>query len=140
MTVSRNADVGAGTSIGNSGKVYDPRLKDSRYRNKATEKISKKPQLKGRSQERSLMSGDINEKCPDYLSLKRKCNGRCSRLMLAVVGKDLAQDTALMSIIMFSFQEDPAGGFSYGTVYGRGTGARISGYVTLAGNLTFTAG
>lgn len=41
--------------------------------------------------------------------------------MLAVVGKDLAQDTALMPIIMFSFQEDPAGGFSYDTVYVRGT-------------------
>ena len=136
VTVSGTADIGIGTSIGNSGKVYDPRLRGSQFRDKETGRISKKPPLKGQSIEGSLMSSDINEKCPDYF-----LNGSVTIGVQGYVSGGWGRFSVGYGFdanYTFSFQEDPAGGFSYGTVYGRGTGARISGYVTLAGNFIFT--
>lgn len=84
------------------------------------------------------MSGDINEKCPGYL-----LNGSVTAGVQGYVSGGWGRFSTGYGFdanYTFSFQEDPAGGFSYGTVYGRGTGARISGYVNLAGNFTFTVG
>lgn len=138
VSISGTADIGMGTSIGNSGKVYDPRLRGSKFRDKKTGRTAKTPDLKGSSTEGSLMSGNINEECPDYLldgsvtvGVQGYVSGGWGRFSIGY-GFD--------ANYTFSFQEDPAGGFSYGTVYGRGTGARISGYVTLSGDLMFTVG
>jgi RHS repeat-associated protein len=131
VSVEGEASIGMGTSVG--GAHYAPKGRGSKWRHTTTGQFRKKP--KGGGPEGANTLGDGEGKCPDEtfegtitVGVRGYVSGGLGAMSVGA-GFEISRS--------YSLNEKPATGASAGTVYGKGTGARIDGFSSVGGSVRF---
>jgi RHS repeat-associated protein len=131
VSVEGEASIGMGTSVG--GAHYAPKGRGSKWRDTTTGQFRKKP--KGGGPEGANTLGDGEGKCPDEtfegtitVGVRGYVSGGLGAMSVGA-GFEISRS--------YSLNEKPATEASAGTVYGKGTGARIDGFLSVGGSVRF---
>jgi hypothetical protein len=131
VSVEGEASIGMGSSVG--GAHYAPKGRGSKWRDAKTGRFTKKP--KGGGPEGGNTLGDGEGECPDEtfdgqitVGVRGYVSGGWGPMSLGA-GFEISRT--------YSLNDKPATEASAGTVYGKGSGARIDGYLSVGGSVTF---